>query len=197
MAANPSDPPRHFYSLDEYFALEHAGDARYEYWDGEIFCMSGGSIAHGLIGTNIIQSLGRGLAGTRRRALSGDVPIKTPALPPHRYPDASAVCGELKVENIRGIDALLNPVLIVEVASPSTEIRDRGDKLKAYQQIASFQEYLLVAQQTALVTHWLRGPSGVWGLEEHTGLETNIRLIALDCVLSMSEVYDGVTLAAG
>jgi Uma2 family endonuclease len=196
MAAHPGDPPRHFYSLDEYFALEHTGDARYEYWDGEIFCISGGRLAHGIIGTNIIQSLGRELSGTRCRALSGSLAINTPSLPPYRYPDASVVCGEPKVENTRGVDTLLNPVLIVEVASPSTEIRDRGDKFRAYQQIPGFQEYLLVAQDTALITHWGLGPNGVWSAEEHSGLGTSIQLGAVDCVLFLAEIYEDVTLTA-
>jgi Uma2 family endonuclease len=197
MAANPSDPPRHFYSLDEYFALEHAGDARYEYWDGDIFCMSGGSLAHGMIAANIIQCLGQKLAGTGCLAFTGDTAIKTPTLPPYRYPDASIVCGGPRVENVRGVDALLNPVLVVEVGSPSTEIRDRGDKFRAYQQIGTFREYLLVSQQTARVTHHLRGADGIWTFEESSGLEAGVRFMSVDCRVSLAEIYEGVTFTAG
>jgi len=198
MAANPSDAQRHFYSLDEYFALEHAGDARYEYWDGEIFCMSGGSLAHGIIATNIIQCLGRKLAGTGCRAFTGDTAIKTATLPPYRYPDASMVCGETRIENIRGVDALLNPVLIVEVTSPTTELRDLGDKRRAYQQIATVQQYLIIAQQSASVIDFRRGPDRMWvSFGEHTGLGDGVRLVAVDDVLSLGEIYEGVTFTAG
>jgi len=198
MAADPSDKQGHFYSLDEYFALEHAGDARYEYWDGEIFCMSGGSLAHGIIATNIIQCLGRNLSGTGCRAFTGDTAIKTAALPPYRYPDASIVCGEPAVENIRGVDALLNPIMIVEVTSPTTELRDLVDKRSAYQQIQAVQQYLIVAQQSSSVIDFRRGPDRMWvSFAEHKGLGDGVRLVAVDSVLSLGEIYDGVTFTQG
>jgi len=197
MAANPSDSPRHFYSLDEYFALENIGDARYEYWDGEIVCMSGASFAHVQITGNIFHALRSKLAGGPCLALNGDLAIKTPALPPYRYPDVSVACGGSKIENIRGVDALLNPVVIVEVISPTTVIRDRGDKFSAYQQISTFLEYLLVAQQFARVTHYQRKPDGLWVPQELSGTESLVHLDSLDCDLTLSEIYDGVTFSAG
>jgi Uma2 family endonuclease len=194
MAANPSDSPRHYYSLEEYFALEHAGDARYEYWDGEIFCMSGGNMAHARISTNIVQLLGLKLVGGPCLAFSADLAIKTPTLLPYRYPDASIVCGEPKVENINGVDALLNPVVIVEVISPSTESRDRGPKFSAYQQIASLQEYLIVAQKAAQTSHYSRRADGEWSSPiEIRDISEDIRLNSVNCGFSMSEVYQGVT----
>jgi Uma2 family endonuclease len=114
MAANPKEP-RHYYSLDEYFALERAGDARYEYRDGDIFCMSGGSRAHVQIASNVFFRLRQRLEGGPCRVFTGDLAVKTPSLPPYRYPDVTAGCGQLKFEHIRGVDALVNPVLIVAV----------------------------------------------------------------------------------
>ncbi|MGH9762408.1 MAG: Uma2 family endonuclease [Blastocatellia bacterium] len=192
MAANPINPTSHLYSLEEYFALEHAGEARYEYWEGELFCMSGGSIAHGIIVTNIVQRFGQRLASGPCRALTADVAIKTPTMPPYRYPDVSVVCGELRVETIHGIDVLLNPTLIVEVTSPTTESRDRGEKFAAYQQIASFQSYLLVAQNARLVSLYVRHPDGTWPSREFTGTESVVRLDSVGCELSLDEIYEGV-----
>ena len=157
MIANPSDPVRHFYSLDEYFALEHAGDARYEYWDGDIFCMSGGSKAHGRIASNILYRLRTKLEGGPCVAYTGDTAVKTPSLLPYRYTDVTVGCGELRFENIRRVDALLNPILIVEVLSPSTDKRDREDKFTAYRAISSFEEYLLIAQDTPRVIRFSCG----------------------------------------
>ena len=109
MATNPKDVPQHYYSLEEYFALEDASDARFEYWDGDILCMSGGSRAHGTISSNVHYSLASGLRGGKCRAFTGDTAIWTPTLPPYRYPDASAACGELELEHIKGHDALVKP----------------------------------------------------------------------------------------
>src|SRR5205085_7444490 len=113
MAANPKDTPRHFYTLDEYFALEQVGDARYEYWDGEIACMSGGSRQHGRIAGNVYFTLRQQLTGGQCETFTADLPIKTPRLPPYRYPDVSVACGKAEFEKIQGIDALTNPTLIV------------------------------------------------------------------------------------
>jgi Uma2 family endonuclease len=193
MAANPTGPPAHLYSLDEYFALEQAGEARYEYWDGEIVSMSGGSLAHGLIASNIHFRLRQKLVGGACVAFTADLPVKTPSLPPYRYPDAAVVCGDVRVENIRGVDALLNPVLIVEVLSPSTERRDREQKFMAYRTIPSFKEYLLIAQDVHYVLHQRLQSGGVWVPEEIAGLDRHLTLDSVGCVLAMAEIYEGVT----
>src|SRR5215210_5538082 len=112
MATNPKNVPQHYYSLEEYFALEDASDARFEYWDGDIVCMSGGSRAHYRISGNVYYALARALNGGPCQPFTGDAPILTPTLPPYRYPDASAACGELQYQNESGIDALVNPILV-------------------------------------------------------------------------------------
>lgn len=194
MAANPQDVPRHYFTLEEYFALERVGDARYEYWDGDIHCMSGGSRAHGTICANLVLSLGTSLRRGPCRAFTGDTAILTPGLPPYRYPDASAACGELKFKHVHGLDALVNPVLIVEVLSPTTKARDTGDKFAAYQAIETFSEYLLVAQDAPRVTHYARRPGGAWERRDVTGLGAVVALESVGCELKMSDIYEGVTL---
>lgn len=193
MAANPKDIDRHYFSLEEYFALEHVGDARYEYWDGDIHCMGGGSRAHGTICTNFVVSLGISLRGGPCRAFTGDTAILTPTLPPYRYPDASAACGEPQFTHVQGLDALVNPVLIVEVLSPTTAARDIGDKFTAYQAIPSFSEYLLVSQDAPRVTHYVRRPGDVWERRDVSGLEAAVALESVGCELKMGDIYEGVT----
>lgn len=197
MATNPKDVPRHYYSLDEYFALEKASDARFEYWDGEIVCMSGGTRAHYRISGNVYLALALGVRGSRCQAFTGDAPIWTPTLPPYRYPDASAACGELQYKNVGGLDALINPVLVVEVTSPSTIDRDEGDKLAAYQAIPTLREYLLVSQDAPRVTHYTRrDDAGVWERRDVTDMDASLELESAGCALKMRDIYEGVAFPA-
>lgn len=196
MATNPKDAPRHYYSLDEYFALENAGHVRYEYWDGDIVCMSGGSKEHSQLGSNVHYRLRLKLNGGSCRAFTSEMPIKTPTLSPYRYPDASVGCGELKFEHIRGVDALVNSTLIVEVLSPTSSMRDHNEKFTAYKAIESFREYLLIAQDAPHVTHYLRQSDGSWESEVITEMTAEIVLSSVGCTLSLAEIYEDVTFDA-
>ena len=194
MATRPKDVPRHHYTLEEYFALEDASDARFEYWDGDLVCMSGGSRAHGTIGSNVLGSLFMGLRGGRRcRAFSGDVAVWTPTLPPYRYPDASAACGELEYHHIKGRDALVNPVVVVEVMSPSTVALDEGPKFEAYKAIQTLRDYLLVSQFEPRVTHHTRLGVDSWERRDVTDLDASDELESIGCALKLRDIYDGVT----
>ncbi len=193
MAANPKDLPQHYYSLDEYFALEHAGDARFEYWDGDIFCMSGGSRAHYILSGNIFYRLRQRLEGGQCRVFTSDTPIWTPTLPPYRYPDAGVACGELQFKHVKGVDALINPVLIVEVLSPSTATRDYEDKFTAYQAIKTFREYLLIAQDEPRVTHYTRQPDNKWLRQDAIALDASLTFAAVGCAITLREIYEEVT----
>ncbi len=192
MSANPKDVPQHYYSLEEYFALEDASAARFEYWDGDILCMSGGSRAHATISSNVVILLGNSLRGGRCRAYTGDLAVYTPTLLPYRYPDASAACGEPEFKHIKGHDALVNPVVVVEVLSPSTGALDEGSKFAAYQAIPTLRDYLLVAQDEPRVTHHTRLESGEWERRDITGLEASLELESIGCALKLRDIYDGV-----
>ena len=100
MVAKATDIRWPYYTLEEYFALEGAGHARYEYWDGEIVSMSGGTQQHMRIGGNTYFSLRQQLTGRQCEAFTNETPIKTPSLPPYRYPDVSAACGKAMFERI-------------------------------------------------------------------------------------------------
>ena len=171
MAANPERR----YTLEEYFELERTSEERFEYWNGEVFCMSGASQTHDRILVNFIVALSAKLDASKCRVFSSDMRVKVPSAPPYRYADLSALCGEARFEEIGGVDALVNPQLIVEVLSPSTEAYDRGDKFTHYKSILTFGEYLLVAQHRPHVTHLFKQTDGAWIYAEANDLESKLK----------------------
>jgi Uma2 family endonuclease len=187
-----STEPRRRYTLEEYFDLELASEEKYEYFDGEVFAMSGGSRDHEQIIANPLFALRTALRGRSCRVYPSNLRVKVPSQPPYRYPDLTALCGEPRFETIGGVDALINPSLIVEVLSPTTEAYDRGDKFTHYKSIESFGEYLLVAQHRPHVTHYVRGEGGVWSYEEVNGLEGSLLIPTPNCRLELRDVYADV-----
>ncbi len=191
MAANLKPFPHHSYTLEEYFALERVGEARYEYWDGDILCMSGGSLQHYLICENLRTKLAEVLRGRDCQPFSGGVPIKTPTLAPYRYPDASVVCGKMKFENINGIDVLTNPILVIEVLSPGTEHLDKEEKRIAYQKIASLREYLIVAQDAPHITRYERRGRR-WARQDVGDLNGSLELTSINSPVLIRDIYEGI-----
>lgn len=183
-----SDPKRQ-YTLEEYLALERDSEVKYEFWNGEIYAMSGGSLAHDQIMGNVYDALRGQLRGKDCHVFTNNMQIKVPAAPPYRYSDGSVVCGKVEVERFSGNDLLMNPVLICEVLSPTTEAFDRGDKFTYYKSIPTFREYLLVAQHRAHITHYVRQADGTWSYEEANDLADIIQLPAINCTLALNDVY--------
>lgn len=188
-----STQPGHRYTLEEYFALEHASEEKYEFWNGEVFCMSGASLAHNQIARNLGTQLDTELRTRGCQSFPADLRVKVPAYPPYRYPDLTALCGAPEIEQVGGLDMLLNPAMIIEVLSKSTEAFDRGDKFTYYKSIASFSEYLLVAQHRPHVSQFVRQEKGVWAFMEFNDLTETVRCASVPCVLSLSEIYRDVT----
>lgn len=184
--------PARKYTLEEYFALELASEEKYEYWDGNVFCMSGASAAHNRIQRNVGSQVDNQLRGRGCESFPADMRIKVPAYPPYRYPDLSALCGRAEIERVGGHDLLTNPTLIIEVLSPSTEAFDRGDKFTYYKSIPSFAEYLLVAQHRPHVAQFIRGGGGVWTFVEFNDLGDTVACASVPCELPLSEIYRDV-----
>jgi Uma2 family endonuclease len=184
------------YTLEEYFELERKSEERYEFWNGEVFCMSGVSPEHAQLEVNFISRLNSRLAGKGCRVFPANIRIKVPSAPPYRYADVSALCGEAQYEEIGGIRAVTNPALIIEILSSSTEAYDRGDKFTHYQSIPNFSEYLLVAQHRPHITHLIKQADGSWIYNEYNDLTAVVRLASLNCELLMSEVYENVSFAS-
>ena len=192
MAAHLKDFPRHHYTLEEYFALERVGEARYEYWDGDILCMSGGTKRHYTISENLRTLLPQLLRGRNCLTYSGGVPIQTPSLPPYRYPDASVVCGEPVYVNMNGVDVLTNPLIVIEVLSPGTEQFDKEAKRDAYQKLPSLKAYLIVAQDAPHITQYRR-QGRRWVRHDVGDLKASLELTSIKSRILLADIYAGIT----
>ncbi len=175
------------YSPEEYLILERASACKSEYIDGRICAMTGASRKHGLIVFNLARELGNQLKDRPCEAFIADMRVKAATARNYRYPDIAVVCGAAQFEDPQA-DTLLNPTLLIEVLSPSTEASDRGEKFAEYQRIASLREYLLVAQDRLRIDHYIRQDVG-WLLTVAEGLEARLALDAIGCVLDLREVY--------
>lgn len=176
------------YTVDEYLELERSSnDVKHEFYDGEIFAMTGGSGTHSLIIGNCVREIGNGLKGKGCRVLPTEMQVFCPT-GLRTYPDISIVCGAPEYEGDKN-DVLLNPVAIVEVLSPSTEAYDRGKKFNHYQTITSLKEYVLVAQDSVEVAHYVRQSEHDWRFESLTDINTDLRFSEIDCAVPLAEIY--------
>ncbi|MEA3642466.1 MAG: Uma2 family endonuclease [Lamprobacter sp.] len=186
--------PKPFYSIDDWLVNERAAlETRSEYIDGEVFAMTGAREAHNLIVTNLSRELSTQAKGRPCRVYANEMKVHIRATNEGRYPDLVALCGEREFYDAR-TDLLLNPSLIVEVLSKSTERYDRGDKFASYRLIPSLREYLLVSQHQMRAELYCRQPDGRWLLSDFHAASDQIPLESIDCQLSLAEVYDKVDL---
>ncbi len=177
------------YTLEEYLELEKHAEERYVYCGGEVVAMSGASLRHNRIVRNLMRAIDARLEGKPCEVLPTDMRIKVPKALPYRYADLVVVCGEPIIEDMQGLEVLVNPLIIFEALSASTEAYDRGIKFFEYQSIASFQEYVLVAQDCPHITHYLRQENGQWLRSDFHGVAEHLFLRALDCVIPMTDIY--------
>jgi len=174
-------------SEQEYLALERASTERHEYVDGEIFAMSGGSRAHSLVGGNVLGEIRAALSERDCEVHGSDMRLKIPATGRYVYPDASVVCGEALFEDEEE-DTLLNPKVIVEVLSKSTEPYDRGDKFENYQSLSSLREYVLLSQKKIRVEHYSLQPDGTWVLRV-LGAGERLVFESVGCEIEVDRAY--------
>lgn len=189
-----SSVSKHFITADEYLHRERQAEFRSEYFRGEMFAMAGASANHNLIVLNGGASLRDQLKKKPCRVYPSDLKLRIEATGLYTYPDLSVVCGEPQLENDAG-DVLLNPIVLVEVLSDSTEAYDRGKKFEHYRTIPSLKHYVLIAQDRHSIDCFTRGPDDSWNLTSCQGLEENVSLDAIECELAAAEVYDKVVLA--
>lgn len=191
---NPNPVP-HKMSPEEFLAFERASDERHEYRDGEIVAMSGAKLAHNTISTNCSGLLWQHLKGKDCENFSSDMRVWVPKTKLYAYPDIVVVCGEAEFVDDE-FDTLINPILLIEILSDSTESYDRGQKFKNYRSIDSLREYVLISQKTPSIEKYVKHGDGFWMLSEASGLDSNITLESIDCPLSLSDVYDKVNFEA-
>ena len=177
------------YTEEQYLAWEETAGEKSEYVDGQIRAMSGGSVPHASIPVNIGGELRAALRGRGCRVLSSDMNVW--AVGALYYPDLSVVCGAITYRN-GNKHVITNPIVVVEVLSPSTEPKDRGEKFIRYQQIETLRSYLLVSQTEPRVELFERGENGHWDYSMVAGLENTIAIPPLGVTLALSEVYDQV-----
>jgi Uma2 family endonuclease len=188
-----STQPTIYATPAEYLAIERKSEYKSEYIDGVIVAMTGASRKHNLITVNLSREISRQLKGRPCESYTSDMRVRVPSTRLYTYPDVVVVCGEPQFEDDR-LDTLLNPTLIVEVLSKSTEIYDRGTKFSFYRTIETLDEYLLVAQNEYRVEHYVRQAEGRWLLSDYRSLEETIELTSIECEIALSEMYDKVAL---
>ncbi|SJM90072.1 conserved hypothetical protein [Crenothrix polyspora] len=179
-----------YYTAEDYLTLERNAPYKSEFHDGEIYAMTGASRQHNLIAFNIAGELRDQLKNRPCEAYIGDMRVKAATARSYHYPDITVVCGTPQFEDAH-VDTLLNPTVLIEVLSPSTEAYDRGGKFAHYRKIASLCEYLLVTQDQPSIERYLR-QGDVWLLTEAVELDATVSLESIGCTLNLREVYDKV-----
>lgn len=175
-------------SAKDYLCWERQAEGRSEYHAGQIFAMAGASRRHNRIVTNLSSALNVQLQSRPCNNYSSDMRVRIGNAERYVYPDIVATCGREEFEDDQQ-DVLLNPLLIIEVLSPSTERYDRGDKLRYYQTIPSLREYVLVSQDRRRFQVYRKQPDGCWLDESLSSSPLILLLKSVDCVLNEAEVY--------
>ena len=192
--ALPANKPRRV-TPAEYLAFENASAEKHEYLRGQLFAMAGASPKHNLICGNIIGALRERLRARRCAVMPSDQHVYVEATELGTYPDVTVLCnpGKYHPDFPR---SLVNPSILVEVLSPSTEAYDRGAKFDHYTHLESLHEYVLVATDRLAVDHYLREADGTWRLTTARGLEGVVRFPSVDALVSLAEIYENLDLVA-
>ncbi len=189
MALARSQPK--FCSEEEYLALEATTGYKSEYFAREIFAMAGGSANHNRIAGNTYAVLNSGLRATRCEAFNSDMRLLVKAKKLYTYPDTMVVCGRIDFVKDR-TDTIINPAVIVEVLSPSTQDYDRGQKFEFYRTIPTLQDYLLIHQDQVYIEYYHKPQNGLWTLSEFSTLEAVIIVQSLSFELPIRRLYERV-----
>ena len=187
-----STAPRETWSAQDYLAFERTSAEKHEYLDGEIYQMTGASARHNLIVGNIYASLHSQLRQRPCVVYPSDLRVKISQTELYTYPDISVACNTPQFEDTRQ-DTLLNPTVIVEVLSPSTENDDPGKKFQHYRTLDSLQEYLLASQDSPRLEHFLRQDNGQWLFSDVTEVDAQLELPSIGCSLLLRDVYEKVS----
>jgi Uma2 family endonuclease len=183
MASLPDAP----LTEEQYLRIEREAELKSEFHDGRMYAMAGSSPNHSLLSARICSLLDQKIP-PGCRVFSPDLRIKVAPTGLYTYPDCSVICGDLQTFGDQK-DAVTNPLLIVEVLSPSTEAYDRGKKFESYRTIESFREYLLIQQDRRHVEHYSKQDDGSWVLREHSGVEGSVSIPRLSVNISLGELY--------
>lgn len=186
MVAVPS--PR-LYTPEEYLLLEAKAETKNEYHAGFIVAMAGASFAHSQIAYNLNTELGVQLKNSPCQGLSNDTRVWIAGCEKYYYPDSMVLCGEPEFQTIRGLSALTNPTLIVEILSETTEAADRGEKFACYRSLPSLMTYALISQDRPRVEVFRRQAEGSWLYTATETLEGVVTLESIGCTMRLADIY--------
>lgn len=193
MSAQPNPNESEYLSPEEYLERERKAEFRSEYrGDGIVVAMAGASRAHNQITFNISGQLYNQFRGKACGTYTNDMKVRLPGTLNYAYPDITAVCGDQEFQDERE-DILTNPTIIIETLSDSTASYDRGEKWERYQQIPSLREYVLVAQNRAVVERFTR-QGDLWVYSLTAGMDSVVSLESVGVSLKLAEIYEGVSL---
>ena len=176
---------------EEYLAAERISETRHEFFDGIVFAMAGASKKHNQISSNLVRIIGNQVSNKPCSVYSSDMRVKSEGEKKYSYPDVVVSCEPENFEDEEE-DTLLNPVLIIEILSDSTEAYDRGNKFFHYRQIESFVEYLLLSQSSYHLERYIRQSDNAWLYSELETVDDEIELSSIGCTLSLKEIYEKV-----
>ncbi len=182
-----SSQPKTELTTEEYLAIEREAEIKHEYYRGEMFAMGGASHRHNLVSGNVFADIHSELKERDCQVFTNDMRVKVCPTGLYTYPDVIVTCEQPQFED-NHFDTLLNPQVIIEVLSDSTEQYDRGKKFEYYRQLASLKEYVLVSQDHAHIERFSH-QDGKWVLSEATGLDAALELPSVDCQLKLADVY--------
>lgn len=188
-----TQPTSTYLTPEQYLEIERKAEFKSEYFGGEMFAMSGAKRAHNLVAGNAFSELHRQFRQRQCQVYMADMRVQIPAAEMYTYPDIAAVCGEARFLDDQQ-DALLNPSLIVEVLSPSTEAFDRSLKFEYYKTVESVREYLLIAQDRIHADLYIRQSDGGWLLTSSDRLEDTVTLHSVGATLCLADLYEKVEL---
>jgi Uma2 family endonuclease len=177
---------------EEYLSFERAAAEKHEYYKGEIFAMSGNTLPHNRIQVNFLRRVGNHLDGKSCEVFGGELRVHVPVNEWYTYPDALIVCNKPELLD-EEFDTVLNPAVIVEILSKSTQSYDRGDKFSLYRSIPSLQQYILISSIKTAVEHHTRQADNSWVLKETSNFEDSIFILPIQLYLPLAEIYAGVT----
>lgn len=183
-----TQPQKAFLTPAEYLEIERKADYKSEYFNGEMFAMAGADRLHNLIVSNLIRCVGNQLRARDCNVYPSDMRVKIAKLIKYTYPDIAITCGTENFEDDH-VDTLLNPVVIIEILSTSTEAYDRGRKFQHYQFIESLAEYILITPDAVRVEQFARQSDRTWLYSEYQNLEDVVKLESVGCELALEEVY--------
>ena len=183
-----------YISPGEYLAGERAALDKHEYYKGEVFAMSGASLQHNVIFSNLFTDIGNKLKGKNCRPYGSDLRIHIPKNTLYTYPDISIICGEVHLTD-HEFDTAINPTVIIELLSKSTRNYDKGEKFTLYRDIDSLNEYILVDTEKIYAEKHVRNADGSWQLTDYRSLEKSFTIDSVQLYILLKDIYEGISFA--